>query len=146
MKTSNTLTLRNLPILLGVALLPFSSAFAVDIQIKTNGEKLEFSPAKFTVKAGEKVNLTFTNSSKSMEHNFVLGKPGTADKIATDSLAAGAPSWTSKGPEVLKATAMLKPLAKEKITFDAPKEKGDYPFICSFPGHGALMRGAMTVK
>lgn len=136
----------NLPLLLAAALLPLSSAFAIDIAIKTNGEKMEFSPAKFTVKAGEKVKLTFTNSSKSMEHNLALGKIGTADKIAADSIAAGAPTWTSKGPEVLKATAMLKPLAKETLTFEAPKDKGDYPFLCTFPGHGAIMRGAMTVK
>jgi azurin len=137
---------RNLPLLLLVALLPFSGAFAANIKIKTNGEKLEFSPAKFSVKAGEKVTVTFTNASKSMEHKFVVGKTGSADKIMQDSLAAGAPTWTSTGPEVIKATAMLKPLAKETITFDAPKEKGDFPYICSFPGHGALMRGVMTVK
>ena len=123
-----------------------ASAFAADIKIATNGEKMEFAPAKFSVKAGEKVTLTFTNSSKSMEHNFVLGKPGTADKLAKDGIAAGAPTWTPKGPEVLAKTAMLKPLAKETITFTAPAEKGDFPYICSFPGHGVLMRGVMTVK
>jgi azurin len=31
------------------------------------------------------------------------------------------------------------------ITFDAP-EKGVYDFICSFPGHVALMQGKFIVE
>jgi azurin len=34
---------------------------------------------------------------------------------------------------------------KTTITFQAP-EKGDYDFICSFPGHVALMNGIFTVE
>lgn len=133
-------------LVLASLLFPTASVFAADIKIKTDGENMVFSPAKFSVKAGEKVTLTFSNSSKSMEHNFVLGKIGTADKLAADGIAAGAPSWTPKGPEVIASTAMIKPLGKETITFTAPSEKGDFPFLCSFPGHGAIMRGNMTVK
>lgn len=136
----------NAPVLFISFLLPLVSAFAIDVKISTNGEKLEFSPAKFTVKSGEKVTVNFTNKSTSMEHNLVVGKIGTADKIAQDSIAAGAPNWTSAGPEVIKSTSMLKPSKSETISFDAPNEKGAYPFICTFPGHGALMRGVMTVK
>lgn len=121
-------------------------ASAADITISTKGEQLAFEPAIFQVKAGEKVNLTFKNVSKSMQHNFVLGKIGTGDKIVADSIAAGAPNWTSAGAEVLAKTPMIDPTKSDKITFTAPKDKGDYPFMCTFPGHGTVMKGIMKVQ
>lgn len=124
-----------------------TTANAIDIKITTKGEQLAFEPNHFEVKAGEKVNLTFTNGSKSMEHNLVIGKPGTAEKIGTDSQTAGAGAgWTSSGPEVLFKTKMLKPTKKEKISFTAPSDKGSYPFLCTFPGHPMFMKGTMTVQ
>ena len=33
----------------------------------------------------------------------------------------------------------------DEITFTAPAA-GEYPFICTFPGHFAIMQGVMTVK
>jgi azurin len=32
----------------------------------------------------------------------------------------------------------------EVISFTAP-EPGDYPYVCTFPGHAQLMRGVMKV-
>ena len=34
----------------------------------------------------------------------------------------------------------------DTVTFDAPAEPGAYPYLCSFPGHFALMQGVLTVK
>jgi azurin len=32
------------------------------------------------------------------------------------------------------------------LEFDAPAEPGLYPYLCTFPGHGMLMNGIMTVE
>ena len=47
--------------------------------------------------------------------------------------------------DVLAATKLLGPDERDTITFTAPKP-GVYQYLCSFPGHFAMMRGTMTVK
>mgnify|MGYP000882986248 CR=1 FL=1 len=32
------------------------------------------------------------------------------------------------------------------VTFTAPETAGDYPFVCTFPGHAMVMNGVMTVS
>ena len=34
----------------------------------------------------------------------------------------------------------------EVLEFKIPTEKGSYEFVCTFPGHFAMMRGIMEVK
>jgi len=124
-----------------------ASSWAANIKVSVKGETLAFEPATFSVKAGEQVTLTFVNASKSMQHNLVITKPGMADKVTADSISAGADkNWTSVGPEVLFKIKMVDPTKTEVLKFDAPKEKGDYPFLCTFPGHGQVMRGKMQIK
>jgi azurin len=47
--------------------------------------------------------------------------------------------------DVIAATKLLGPGENETLTFTAP-EPGDYQFVCSFPGHFAMMRGIMVVR
>ncbi len=119
---------------------------AATLKISPKGEQLLFDQTAFTVKAGEKVKLTFNNTS-SMQHNWVLTAPGTADKIAQDSITAGAAKgWLAIGPDVLAHTKLVDPKKTDTIDFVAPTKPGDYPFICSFPGHAMTMKGILTVK
>jgi len=41
---------------------------------------------------------------------------------------------------------MLKPDSAESLRFTAPKKPGEYPYLCTFPGHWVIMRGVMVVK
>ncbi|MBT3479957.1 MAG: hypothetical protein HN457_00795, partial [Opitutales bacterium] len=49
-------------------------------------------------------------------------------------------------PQVLFHTKLLQPDTSETIRFIAPTKPGEYPYICSFPGHWIVMRGVMTVE
>ncbi|HEY3291667.1 MAG TPA: plastocyanin/azurin family copper-binding protein [Anaerolineae bacterium] len=42
-------------------------------------------------------------------------------------------------------TNLVKPGDTGTVTFDAPAA-GQYPFICTFPGHYVLMKGTLTIK
>lgn len=135
-------------ILFGVlaALLIFARAEAATLTIGPKGEQLLFDKTTLTAKAGEKVKLTFKNTS-SMQHNWVLVAPGTADKVAQDSITAGAAKgWLAVGPNVLAHTKLVDPKQSDTIEFVAPAKPGDYPFICTFPGHAGMMKGILTVK
>jgi azurin len=35
---------------------------------------------------------------------------------------------------------------EQVIEFTAPTKPGDYPYVCTFPGHHLLMRGVLHVK
>jgi len=47
---------------------------------------------------------------------------------------------------VLPATQAVAPLSATALRFTAPIEPGDYPYICTFPGHWIIMKGVMVVK
>lgn len=129
-----------------LTLVMISETQAATLKIAPKGEQLLFDQATLTVKAGEKVKLTLNNTS-SMQHNWVLVAPGTADKVAQDSITAGAAKeWLAVGPNVLAHTKLVDSKKSDTIEFVAPTKPGDYPFICSFPGHAMTMKGILTVK
>ena len=120
----------------------------------TGNDTMQFDIKEFTVKSGEKVELEFKNIGKlpkiAMGHNLVILKKGISQlKFGQKVMSLGA-SATNALPEgsmedVIAATKLLGPGEAETLTFTAP-EPGDYQFVCSFPGHFAMMRGIMVVK
>ena len=121
----------------------------------TGNDKMQFDVKEFTVKAGEKVELTFKNLGKlpklAMGHNLVILKEGVRPlKFGQKIMGMGA-SPTNPLPkesleDIIAATKLLGPGESDKITFTAPKKTGLYQYLCSFPGHYAIMRGIMTVE
>ena len=145
--------MRNL-ILITLASLAVSLNAAQKITI-TGNDTMQFDTKEFTVKAGEEVELELKNIGKlpkiAMGHNLVILKKGiSAIKFGQKIMGMGA-SATNALPEasmedVIAATKLLGPSESDVITFTAPKEAGDYQFVCTFPGHFAMMRGIMVVK
>ena len=127
---------------------------AHEITISGN-DTMQFDVKNFDVTAGKKVKLTFKNAGKlpkiAMGHNLVLLKKGvSAIAFGQKALGAGAnavnPLPDSLKGDVIASTKLLGPGEEEIVTFTAPKEKGAYEYVCTFPGHFAMMRGTMTVK
>ena len=121
----------------------------------SGNDTMQFDVKSFEVKAGSKVKLTLKNVGQipkiAMGHNLVVLKKGiTAVAFGQKALGAGAsavnPLPESLKGEVIAATKLLGPAESETIEFTAPKEPGSYEYVCTFPGHFALMRGTMTVK
>ncbi len=124
---------------------------ATQIMIKTVQNEMKYDITEFTVAAGKPVELVLENTDF-MQHNLVIVKPGTKDKVgaAADKLAMdpnGADAqYIPKMGEVLFATGLVDPQQKATLRFTAPTEPGTYPFICTFPGHWRIMQGVMIVK
>jgi putative membrane-bound dehydrogenase-like protein len=120
------------------------------IIVKVVKDIMKFDKQLITAKAGTTVQIVLQNPDF-MQHNFVLAKPGTLDKVgaAADHLAQdpnGAKmNYVPKIPEVLKATPLINPAGKYTLTFKVPEVTGDYPYVCTFPGHWRIMRGVMRV-
>jgi azurin len=54
-------------------------------------------------------------------------------------------SYVPVTPKVLFHTLLMQPGATESLYFVAPSTPGDYPFLCSYPGHGSVMRGVIKI-
>jgi azurin len=80
-------------------------------------------------------------------HNWVLILPGTTPDVEKAATAAGeATGWVPKGDKrILAATELCSPGAESMIEFTAPAP-GDYPYICTTPGHAAEMHGILHVR
>jgi uncharacterized cupredoxin-like copper-binding protein/glucose/arabinose dehydrogenase len=121
------------------------------IYVKTIPAQMAFNVKAFTVKAGKTYTLILENPDITM-HNFLVTKPGKANDVGALADALGAtPDGLKKHyiPDsdlVLFSTIQVPAGQTHKQEFKAPTAPGEYPFICSFPGHWQLMRGVMTVK
>lgn len=128
-----------------------SAAGTTVIKIGVIPHEMKFNKTTFTVKAGSQVTIDFENPDF-MQHNLVIGKKGTMEIIgnAADELArnpkGAEQNYVPKIPEVIIATRLVDPEGRESIVFTVPNVPGDYPFVCTVPGHWRLMNGIMKVE
>lgn len=129
------------------------SAAAQKITLECN-DQMQFNKKELKIKAGEAVELTLVHTGKMLKevmgHNFVLLEKGTdLTAWATKAMAARDTDFIPQGDDDKKAvlvhTKVLGGGEKETITFTV-KEAGEYEFLCSFPGHFAIMRGKVFVE
>ncbi|WP_026978295.1 azurin [Flavobacterium tegetincola] len=121
-----------------------------DITIESN-DAMQYSTNELRAKAGE-ITVTLKHTGKMektvMGHNFVVFKMGTdinaygakaADAKDTDYIPA------SEAASVIAHTKLIGGGESDTITFSIT-EPGTYDYICSFPGHLALMKGKLIVE
>jgi azurin len=129
---------------------PGKAAKEIKLQIGTKKDELLFDKTTLSAKAGAPVSLTFKNTASAgsgLQHNFVLVQIGKEMEVANAGIAAGpAKAYVPDSPDVLAHTRLLNPGESETITFTAPATAGNYPYICSFPGHATTMKGVLKVK
>ena len=110
---------------------------------------MKYDLSEFTIEPGKKVKLIFANSDY-MPHNLVFTRPNKADSIAQQALNLGAKgfdmAFVPESPDVLWSTQLVDHGKEEHLIFSTPVEKGDYPYVCTFPGHHILMRGMMKIR
>ena len=79
-------------------------------------------------------------------------KPGTHEKVGLaastmtpDKLDKQGRAFMPKSDDILAATKTLEPGQKESLKWKAPSEEGEYEYVCTFPGHFAVMWGKLVV-
>ncbi|QAA83010.1 azurin [Aequorivita sp. H23M31] len=122
-----------------------------DVTITAN-DQMKFDKSEIRVKAGQKVRLTLkhvgTMDKSVMGHDWVLLKKGV--DMATVGQATAEAQDHDNFPDSVKGdiiahTKMLGGGESDTIEFDAPAP-GTYTFMCTFPGHYALMNGKFIVE
>jgi azurin len=123
----------------------------VVIRLGVKSGEMQFDKTELTVAPGQLVEIVFTNPD-AMQHNFVLGQPDSLQAIgqAADDLAR-----TPNGPalqyvpqitQIVFSTKLVEPGETLTVQFKAPAAEGQYPYVCTFPGHWRVMNGILNVR
>src|SRR5690606_14891718 len=80
----------------------------------------------------------------------LITKPGERCAVveAAMQLAGQGPAnnYVPARSAVLWAILLVSSDQTGSITFTAPEQEGIYPYVCTYPGHGLVMYGAMYVS
>jgi azurin len=121
------------------------------IRIEAVAAQMKFDRTRFTMAAGETVVIELVNKDE-MPHNLVVGKEGALETVslAAEKMVAlpdaFAKNFVPATPEVLFAIRLLNPGETLQVRFTAPQQTGNYPFVCTFPGHWRTMNGIIEVR
>jgi azurin len=117
------------------------------------GDNMRFTPSVIDAQPGEhlRVVLKPVGKIKALGHNFILLKAGTEPKAFVDK-AADATEKTGAIPpamtdQVIAEIPLVKSGSTGEVSFEAPAQRGEYDFVCTFPSHFKLgMKGRLVVK
>lgn len=132
---------------------PAMAAAPREIKI-TGSDQMQYSVKKIEAKPGETLKVILTAVSAmpktEMAHNFILLAKGTnPDAFVMSAALARNTEYipAAKKAQILANTKLAGGGETVEVTFDAPKEPGEYVYLCSFPGHYAGgMKGVLIVK
>ena len=139
--------------LFAAALVPSLAEDAVTLEL-TGNDQMQYDKKELTVTEGQKVTIKLKHIGKlpkaAMGHNVVILKPGTAmPTFAMKCAPAAASDYIPQDAEskalIVAHTKMIGGGEETSVTFTAPAA-GEYPYLCTFPGHFGVMNGKMTVK
>ena len=121
--------------------------FQVDALGNTMSE-MRYSTKSITVKEGSWVRVILTNKGvdNAMLHNIAFIKYGTRKQVAMEAVN-NFPSedFVKKNENIIAYSAVANPGESITLEFRAPA-KGNYEFLCTYPGHAEIMRGYFFVK
>lgn len=139
-----------------VGLFAAGVAFAAEPRvIKMKGtDAMQYDVKKIEAKPGEllKVQLTTVSamSKQEMAHNFtLLTKDAPVDAFVMEAAMARNTEYipAAKKNLILATTKLAGGGETVEVTFNAPKEPGQYVYVCTFPGHYlGGMKGVLIVK
>ncbi len=109
---------------------------------------LRFEPPRFSATPGQEVTVELKNTdSTHQSHNFSVLKPGTRQAYVQQALALGEngtrQSFIPDSSDLIVHSSLVEPDKDFIVKFKMPPAPGIYPYVCTFPGHGMVMYGAI---
>lgn len=126
----------------------FSNVDTIEIVIESNDQMI-FDLKEIKVKKGDTIKLTLKHVGQlpkaAMGHNWVLLNADTDMASFAQAAVQARDNDYIPADGFIIHTDLLGGGEETTIEFEAP-EIGEYTFICSFPGHFALMNGKFIVE
>ena len=138
-------------LLAALAIPRFAHADPCQLEISGN-DQMQYDKQVLTVPAScQEVTVTLHHVGKlpreAMGHNWVLVNGADLEAVANGGMGAGlANDYVAAGDKrVLAHTKVIGGGQTTSVTFPTSilKAGGDYRYLCTFPGHHALMRGTL---
>ena len=112
---------------------------------------LLYDVTEIKAKPGERLTIEFKNTD-SIPHNWVLARAGTLQEVgmASNNMLSNPKAaelhYVPESDDVLHYTPMLYHNQRHSMNLNAPEQPGRYPYLCTFPGHWAVMKGELVVE
>jgi len=139
-----------------LALLAAGSASAANCVIDLKGDDMmKFDQQSVTVSSTcEEITINLQHVGKlpaqTMGHNVVIAPTASFQAVAQDGMKAGLENnyVPANDARVIANTKVIGGGESTSVTFPGSKLKAGeaYTFFCSFPGHWAIMKGAVVVE
>ncbi len=124
---------------------------SLEITIRPVGEQMLYDTDSISVAAGTDVTLILENTATlpTMIHNVVIlttDSDEDVNRVGIAAITAGeAQGYLPEDDAIFVATPMAQPGETVRVSFTAPSEPGVHRFICTYPGHYALMQGILII-
>jgi azurin len=112
----------------------------------------KYDRTTIAARPGQPVRITFNNSDD-MQHNIVIIQRNGMDaftkvlddmlKNPQDALGRG---FIPDSRLIVESMPLVQARQNAVMEFIAPTQPGDYPFVCTFPGHWLTMKGVLRVQ
>lgn len=114
-----------------------------NMQFNTKDIQVSKACKEFTIT----LKHTGTQPKASMGHNLVIAKAEDMDGVFKDGVGAADTDYVKPDDaRVVAHTKLIGGGEEASLTLDPAKlADGEYKFACTFPGHGALMNGKVTL-
>lgn len=125
----------------------FNESVDQELVVRAAKNAMRYEDTRIEAPAGSRVRIVMDNStttSPAMTHNVVVLRDGEQDTIfRVGGAAAGAPGNIPADPAILAYTPMAQPGGRTAVVLTMPPA-GEYPFICTYPGHFTMMQGTLV--
>jgi len=118
--------------------------------LHTLKEQMLYDQSLLVVEAGKPVQIILINDD-AMPHNLAVVAPGALQEIG-EAAEKMTPTPDKEGrcyipdsAKVLHATRLVEPGQQARLSFVAPEAPGEFPYVCTFPGHWRRMVGTLAV-
>jgi uncharacterized protein len=123
----------------------------VTLDLSTVPGQNRFDKTTLTARVGQRVEIRFTNTDAAAHNVVVLEFSQDKQQVGallnayvSDASASGR-DFVPPRLRTLAASPMVSPRQSATLTFTAPDAPGDYPFVCTVPGHWVTMWGIIRV-
>ena len=123
----------------------FAAPVDAELVVAAERNAMKYATARIEAPAGATVRVVMDNTastSPTMVHNVVvLRDAGAVDRVGR--AAAGNADAVPNDAAVIAATPHAGPGQRTDVVFTMPPA-GEYPFICTYPGHYTFMQGVLV--
>ena len=146
--------MKKLLLLSGFLLFAFTQAQAANCEdTLTVGDSIKFDKSSISVpKSCKKFKINLVHNGKmsktTMGHNVVITATSDVSMVGAKAASAGVKNnYVPKSDKVIAASTLIGSGEKTSVEFDVSKiSSGSYSYLCSFPGHWAIMKGKLVIK